>query len=171
MRRDPASSHILKTYRGLVFTELRGDVTGSRGALPPWKSRACCLLGLLHPRPQAPETCPLGPGSESLARGCLCALGLKQCSALCKQTAPTMMWPRDPSHVCLDHSAWASRRGCVGRENILTRPRPHSAASAGPLVGFGALWASMIPPEKWLRLGSFELIPGFSQFSVCLCVL
>lgn len=55
---------------------------------------------------------------QSLARGCLWASGLKQCSTLCKQTAPTMIWPLDQSHVRLGHSAWDSCSG-LWRKNRL----------------------------------------------------
>lgn len=55
----PASSHVLKTYSGLVFTVLRGDVTltAEHTALeePPGLHR-----GSVGPRPQARETLSSG---------------------------------------------------------------------------------------------------------------
>lgn len=60
MRQDPASSHSLKTYSGLVFTILRRDVTRNRGAHSLLEEPRCLLRGSLHPRPQALETLSSG---------------------------------------------------------------------------------------------------------------
>lgn len=59
-RQDPASSHILKTYSGLVFTIPRMDVTWNSRAHLPLEEPHGLLRGSLGPRPQAPETLPSG---------------------------------------------------------------------------------------------------------------
>lgn len=61
MQQDPASSHVLKTYSGLVFTVLRRDVMRNRRAHPPApptppEEPPCLHRGSLRPRPQALET-------------------------------------------------------------------------------------------------------------------
>lgn len=57
MQPDPASSHVLKTYSGLVFTVLRRDVMRNRRAPPaPPEEPPCLHQGSLRPRPQALET-------------------------------------------------------------------------------------------------------------------
>lgn len=49
---DPASSHILKTYSGLMFTVPRRDMTRNSRAHHPCKEPPCAARGSLHNRPQ-----------------------------------------------------------------------------------------------------------------------
>lgn len=49
---DPASSHVLKTYSGLMFTVPRREVTRNSRARHPCKEPPCAARGSLHSRPQ-----------------------------------------------------------------------------------------------------------------------